>query len=65
MAEDDQASGVRIVPYDCRALEIFEQVKQFICSIIPYQIEVEHIGSTAVMGLGGKGIIDILIVTNR
>jgi len=28
-------------------------------------VEVEHVGSTVVLGLGGKGIIDVLVVTRR
>jgi len=57
--------AIRILPYDSKAHEIFKGIKQFICNVIPYQVEVEHIGSTAVVGLGGKGIIDILIITSR
>jgi len=57
--------AVKILPYDNEAPKIFEEIKRFIYSIIPYRIEVEHIGSTAVPGLGGKGIIDILIITEK
>ena len=28
-------------------------------------MEVEHVGSTVVLGLGGKGIVDVLIATRR
>jgi len=56
---------VKILPYDGRAPEIFEEIKRFICSAIPFEVEVEHVGSTAVPGLGGKGIIDVLVVTRR
>ena len=65
MATKDPGMAVKIVPYDSHAPEIFRSVKQFIISIIPYNVEVEHVGSTAVTGLGGKGIIDILIITER
>jgi len=65
MANEKRSLAVRIVPYDSKAPEIFEETKQFICNIIPYPVEIEHIGSTAVVGLGGKGIIDILIITKR
>ena len=57
--------AVRILPYDRKAPEIYDEIEKFIYSVIPYQVEVEHIGSTAIVGLGGKGIIDILIITNR
>jgi GrpB-like predicted nucleotidyltransferase (UPF0157 family) len=62
---EDRDLAVRILPYDGKAPEIFEQIKRFICNVVPYPVKVEHIGSTAVPGLGEKGIIDILIVTNR
>lgn len=65
MRAKNRKLAVRIVSYDSKSPEIFEEIKQFICNIIPYQIEVEHIGSTAVVGLGGKGIIDILIITKQ
>jgi len=60
-----QDLAVRIVPYDGKAPQIFEEVKRFLFNTIPHQIEVEHIGSTAVVGLGGKGIIDVLIITKQ
>jgi GrpB-like predicted nucleotidyltransferase (UPF0157 family) len=65
MANENQGLAVSILPYDSKAPEIFEAIKQFICDIIPYQIGVEHIGSTVIVGLGGKGIIDILIITRQ
>jgi GrpB-like predicted nucleotidyltransferase (UPF0157 family) len=57
--------AVKIVEYDNESPLIFTNIKQFLFKIIPYKIEIEHIGSTAVPGLGGKGIIDILIVTEK
>ena len=63
MIEGKRDLAVKIIPYDSKAPEIFEEIKRFIYNTIPYQIEIEHIGSTAVPGLGGKGIIDILIIT--
>lgn len=65
MADKEQKLAVKILPYDRKAPEIFDEIKQFICNIIPYPIEVEHIGSTAIPGLGGKGIIDTLIITKK
>ena len=65
MSEEDKDLAVKIVEYNNNAPLIFKKIKQFLLRIIPYKIEVEHIGSTAVKGLGGKGIIDILIVTKR
>lgn len=65
MADENRDLAVRILPYDSKAPEIFEEIRRFIYNMIPNQIEVEHIGSTAVPGLGGKGIIDILIITKK
>lgn len=57
--------AVKILPYDEEAPKIFEEIKRFVCNAIPYKIGVEHIGSTAVPGLGGKGIIDVLIIAKK
>ncbi len=58
-------SHLKIVPYDDEYPRIFSEIKEFIHSIIPFEIRIEHIGSTAVPGLGGRRIIDILIITER
>ena len=63
MSDNDLA--VKIVPYNRKAIRIFAEVKQFLHSLIPYQVGIEHIGSTAVPGLGGKGIVDVLIITGQ
>jgi len=65
MVDKKQDLAVKILPYESKAPEIFKGIRRFIYDVIPYKIEVEHIGSTAVPGLGGKGIIDILIVTQH
>ncbi len=65
MNDENQIPAVKIGPYDSEAPEKFEAIKKFLCNVIPYPIEVEHIGSTAVVGLGGKGVIDILIITKQ
>jgi len=57
--------AVKLVPYDGEAPKIFEDIKCFLCNVLPHEIEVEHVGSTAVVGLAGKGIIDLMIVTKR
>jgi GrpB-like predicted nucleotidyltransferase (UPF0157 family) len=57
--------AVKIVPYDGEAPKIFQKIKNFIRDAIPYQIQIEHIGSTAVKGLGGREIIDVLIIAKR
>ncbi len=47
--------------------EIFEKEKNKLIKILPdvNDSEIEHVGSTAVPGLGGKGIIDIAIRTPK
>jgi GrpB-like predicted nucleotidyltransferase (UPF0157 family) len=47
--------------YDRKYPELFEKEKSFLIRILPGVFGLEHVGSTAVPGLGGKGIIDILV----
>lgn len=44
---------------------LFENEKKRILSHIDVAMPIEHVGSTAVPGLGGKGIIDIAIAASR
>ena len=50
--------------YNKNYSELFDKEKSRLKKILP-DSEIEHIGSTAVKGLGGKGIIDILICVTR
>ena len=55
-------SKIKIVPYDPGWAEAFErEYRQLEARLAPVLVSVEHIGSTAVEGLGSKPIIDILI----
>lgn len=65
MADEKDESAVEVLPYDAEAPLIFEEINDFLRDLVPFPIEVEHVGSTAVPGLGGKGIIDILIITEK
>jgi len=56
---------VEILPYDPTAPDKFNDIKKFLCRIIPFPVEVEHIGSTSVVGLGGKRVLDIFIITKK
>jgi GrpB-like predicted nucleotidyltransferase (UPF0157 family) len=47
--------------YDPRAADVARQMAALIRSHLP-QVEVEHIGSTAVPGCAGKGIVDLMIL---
>jgi GrpB-like predicted nucleotidyltransferase (UPF0157 family) len=45
--------------------ELFEQEKKRILAHIKTGLKIEHVGSTAIPDLGGKGIIDIAIAVNK
>ncbi|MBI2018305.1 GrpB family protein [Candidatus Daviesbacteria bacterium] len=45
--------------------ELFEKEKSRIKKVLGSSDRIEHVGSTAVLGLGGKGIIDIYIATQK
>lgn len=51
---------LKIHPYNQKFLRKFGREKKRILKVIK-DCEIHHIGSTAVPGLGGKGIIDIMI----
>ncbi|NQU82575.1 MAG: GrpB family protein [Parcubacteria group bacterium] len=53
----------KIYPSNLNFPEIFEEKKKKIFKIIE-GCDIHHIGSTAVLGLGGKGIIDMMIGIN-
>jgi GrpB-like predicted nucleotidyltransferase (UPF0157 family) len=48
------------LPYDPRAQEVARRIAGMIHQNLPHAI-VEHVGSTAVPGCAGKGVIDLLI----
>jgi len=52
-------------PYSTLFPELFHREKERIASAIKIALSIEHIGSTAVPNLGGKGIIDIAIAVNK
>jgi GrpB-like predicted nucleotidyltransferase (UPF0157 family)/mannose-6-phosphate isomerase-like protein (cupin superfamily) len=47
--------------YDARAIQVAERVGRLIQSHLP-GIVVEHIGSTAVPGCAGKGVVDLMVL---
>src|SRR3990167_3953894 len=51
---------ITLFPYNKQFSQLFEKEKQKITAMLP-NCEIQHIGSTSVPGLGGKGIIDILV----
>lgn len=52
-------------PYSKYFPELFQKESERIVSNLNVPLDIEHIGSTAIPGLGGKGIIDIGIATDK
>lgn len=52
-------------PYNEIFPVLFQKEKERISSNLTEVLAIEHVGSTAVPGLGGKGIIDIAIAVNQ
>jgi GrpB-like predicted nucleotidyltransferase (UPF0157 family) len=46
--------------YSNKYPKLFEKERKKLITLIP-NLKIEHIGSTAIEGLGGKGIIDVMI----
>jgi GrpB-like predicted nucleotidyltransferase (UPF0157 family) len=56
---------VEVVPYNPEWNTLFEAEKKLIDSIfMPAEVEVHHIGSTSVIGLSAKPIIDIMLAAD-
>lgn len=56
---------LKILPYYQKFLKDFEKEKHKISKTLKDEdVEIHHIGSTAIPGLGGKGIIDIMLGIN-
>lgn len=53
---------VELTPYDPAAPQVFAELAAFLSGLLPDDASIEHVGSTAVPGLGGKGIIDALVL---
>lgn len=52
-------------PYSNIFPELFQKEKERISSNLKELLVIEHVGSTAVPGLGGKGIIDSAIAVDK
>jgi GrpB-like predicted nucleotidyltransferase (UPF0157 family) len=61
MAIISMSAPLQIVQYDDRYPRVFAKVRKALELALPSDVEIEHVGSTAVRGLGGKAIIDILV----
>jgi GrpB-like predicted nucleotidyltransferase (UPF0157 family) len=49
------------VEYDPRAAEVAERVARLVTARLP-EVAVEHVGSTAVPGCAGKGVVDLMLL---
>jgi GrpB-like predicted nucleotidyltransferase (UPF0157 family) len=56
---------VEIIEYDERYPCVFAAVRKSLASALPRHADIEHVGSTAVPGLGGKPIIDMLVTAEK
>jgi len=52
-------------PYSEKYKDYFKQEKYKLDKIIKVDCPIEHIGSTAVPGLGGKGTVDVMVVAAK
>lgn len=52
-------------PYNAIFTQLFDREKNRLSSYLTKDYLIEHIGSTAVTNLGGKGIIDIMVSTDK
>ena len=52
-------------PYSAVFPKLFSKEKARIAAHLPSSTSIEHVGSTAIPGLGGKGIIDIAIAIDK
>ena len=49
--------------YSPKYIMLFDKEKRKLKKILPKNCRIEHVGSTSVKNLGGKGVIDILVGT--
>lgn len=62
MADRGQQQLVRIAPYNCAWADICSiEVEAIRGAVAPARVFIDHVGSTAVQGLDGKPVIDLLI----
>ncbi|HJN18492.1 MAG TPA: GrpB family protein [Armatimonadota bacterium] len=56
-----QIFTVKITPSDPAAPIVFVEVAEFIRQVSPCDVHVEHVGSTSIPNVAGKGIIDCMV----
>ena len=58
----DDGDPIEVVAYDPRWVELFAVAERELRAVlVPFVVEIEHIGSTAVPGLAAKPVIDIQV----
>jgi len=57
-----ESPDTRMAPYDPEAPRVFEELAQVLEQMLPEGARIEHVGSTSIPGVAGKGIIDCLII---
>lgn len=50
-------------PYNPHSPQLFAAERAQLENVLPFDIQIEHFGSSAVPGLGGKGVIDIYLLS--
>jgi len=63
--EMSELAKYKFKKYDKRAVNWFKLEKKRLDKILGRSVEIAHIGSTAVKGLGGKGMLDILVAYGK
>lgn len=52
-------------PYSENFPKLYKKERAKLIKILPKDIKMEHVGSTAIPGMGGKGIIDITVAVKK
>jgi GrpB-like predicted nucleotidyltransferase (UPF0157 family) len=60
---DIKTETITLVPHDSKWSEIFKHEKEFLLHTLPSDLigKIEHIGSTAILNIKAKPIVDILV----
>ncbi len=62
MSKPDRS--IEVIPYDPMFPAVYAHIAAVLAPMLPENAHIEHVGSTAIPGVGGKGIIDCLIIVN-
>ncbi len=59
------SDGVTILPYDSSCATMAAELIAQLQTLVPEAIAIEHIGSTAVVGMSAKACIDLMVVVDN